>query len=59
MLVNIVATKFVLNQASESGGAIYIDEQLVTIDSCIFLNNKASRGGAIYYKTGKELFFKK
>jgi predicted outer membrane repeat protein len=50
-VARILATKFVFNQAFENGGAIYIDEQWVVIESCVFLNNKAQKGGALYYNT--------
>ncbi|MCL2068158.1 MAG: hypothetical protein FWG99_11935 [Treponema sp.] len=36
--------------SGDEGGAIYIETGTVTLESCIFSNNQASYGGAIYNK---------
>jgi predicted outer membrane repeat protein len=44
----VVGITFKLNQAESYGGAIYTDENDITIDNCQFYENQAYRGGAIY-----------
>ncbi len=46
--LHITNTRFTGNLAGEGGGAVYTDnETLLTVEKCIFKNNRAADGGAI------------
>ncbi len=49
----IFECKFIYNFAFEMGGAIYIREHLVKIDSCAFVSNTAYQGGALFLELGQ------
>ena len=44
----VIGITFKSNQANRYGGAIYTDENDMTIDNCQFYENQAEIGGAIY-----------
>ena len=59
----ITQSSFINNTASSGGGAIYMGvylftriESSVTIDGCIFANNAANQGGAIYINRFWQIF---
>ena len=47
-LSGIYNCSFSQNIAVNNGGAIYLENQLITINNSVFFDNEATKGGAIY-----------
>lgn len=49
--ISILNCSFALNLAIKEGGSLYLHETKVRISNCIFHNNQADFGGAIFFST--------
>lgn len=45
------------NQALDTGGAIHIEKSLIKINNCIFKENYAKEGGAVFMNTQGSISF--